>query len=88
MDFLGHSAFELQSMLRPIVDLIVKEIHPTKDEISLNEARSKYPRRWVDSQLERGNLKRVHRGNRWVVSSADLACLWAAEHEPARIIFK
>lgn len=86
MDTFGERASEIRSLLQPIVALIVKELRPRDDEMSMNRAYDTYTRAWVDHHVAAGNIHRVRRGNKWVVSHAELQCLWAAEHEAPRII--
>jgi hypothetical protein len=81
MNSLRLTAFELQNMLSPVADIIIKKTMPCKDELTMHQAQRKYTRRWVDHHVKEGNIVPVRRGNRMVVSNADLSCLWAAEHQ-------
>ena len=78
MTTLGKTAFEIQSILKPIAAMVVKELRPKDDVLSMNKVYDLFPRRWVDQQIREGNLHRKRYNSHWSVSRADIECLWAA----------
>lgn len=81
MDKLGRKAEELKDTLAPMVAMFVAQVSPKKDEISTTKAYEMYGRKWIDTQLSKGNLSVRMVGNRHVLSVASIECLLAAEKE-------
>lgn len=86
METLRQSAHELQTLLKPVVDLLVKETRPKDDVLTLNKAYDIYGRRWVDHHIKAENLIPVKCGGRKILSKAECSCLWAVEHAQPSIV--
>ena len=81
MDELGKKAIDLREVLSPMVALFVEQVAPKKDGISISQSYSIYGRKWIDSQMESGNLSSRFVGKKRVLSRAEIECLLAAQKD-------
>lgn len=88
MNHLGLEAQKLATVLKPMVALIVKEIRPLDDDLSMNAAYKEYGRLWVEGQRRAGNLQERHRGRRIYVSRAEIELLRTAELSTPQLVFR
>lgn len=88
MDNLGKAAKQLNTLLRPLVAMMIQELRPKDDELSMNAAYERYGRAWIEDQRNKGNLLCRYKGNRKVLSIADIECLRTAEQEMPKPVFK
>lgn len=86
MDTIGQAAEQLRGLLDPMVALLVRQVRPVDDEISLRAAHEEFGRRWVDSHVKRGNITFRDKGKRRVLSRADLESLRAAEYFTPQLV--
>lgn len=87
MDELGISAARLGQLLDAQAAYIVKRTSPLKDELSQRAAFRDYGRGWIKANIANGNLVARPRGNRLVLSRAEIETLRAVENSP-KIKFK
>lgn len=88
MDVIGQKAAQLALLLEPLAAMMVKRIHPVDDEISMNAAYREYGRAWIEAHRERGNLLPRGKGNKLVLSRADIETLRAVESERPKVSLK
>ena len=88
MTELGIQARELANLLEPLAAMMVKKIHPIQDEISMNAAYREYGRTWIEEQRLNGNLTPVTKGNRRVLSRADIEALRAVYSRTPKVTIK
>lgn len=86
MDSIGQAAEQLRALLDPMVALLVRQVRPQEDDITMAAAYKEFGRRWVDSHNHRGNLQFRTKGKRRVLSRADLESLRAAENFTPRLV--
>lgn len=69
--------------------LVLKELKPLSDELSIRQAYNLYGRRWITQQMEKGNLKGHRKGaaqnSPIILSRVDIECLREAEMQEAEI---
>lgn len=69
--------------------LVLKELKPLSDELSITQANKIYGRRWIKTQMDRGNLKGHRKGaaqnSPIILSRVDIECLREAEIQEAEI---
>ncbi len=88
MDNIGREAEKIFFLLKPMVSMIVKEIRPTEDDISMNAAYKTYGRIWIEEHRRNGNLQERKHGRRIMLSRAQIECLRAAELETPHLVFR
>ena len=88
MDNVGIAAQKLTLLLKPMAAMIVKEIRPVDDDISVNLAYKTYGRNWVERHRVAGNLQERKHGNRTILSRAQIECLRAAELDTPQLVFR
>lgn len=86
MDSLQLYAEDAQQMSELIADAILKRTQPVTDDLSENEARTAYGRRWLDDKVKRGLAEYSRIGNKKVFSRHQLDCLRFAERKRAEIV--
>lgn len=79
MNSIGLLAEQMGLIIKPLAAMVVREVRPTDDDISLHAARKEYGWSWVDSHISEGNLDFRIKGKRRVLSRASLELLRAAE---------
>ena len=68
-----------------VAEAIIKKTQPTKDDLSLSQARELYGVSWIN-QMRREGLAEVHaKGKRLVYSRHQLDCLRAAQRRQAEL---
>lgn len=80
MNEIGIQARQLANLLEPLAAMMVKKIRPVEDEISLNAAYKAFGRAWVDEQRANGNITPRSKGNRLILSRAELETLKAVSN--------
>lgn len=88
MDSVGLAANKLMLLLKPMVAMVVKEIRPVDDEITVNLAYKTYGRVWVERHRLAGNLQERKRGNRTILSRAQIEALRTAELDTPHLVFR
>lgn len=86
MDSLQLYAEDAQQMSELIADAILKRTQPVSDDLSENEARAAYGRRWLDDKVKKGLAEYSRIGNRKIFSRHQLDCLRFAERKRAEIV--
>lgn len=79
MNSIGLLAEQIGVLLKPLAAMVVREVRPTDDDISLHAARKEYGWSWVDSHISEGNLEFRVKGKRRVLSRTSLELLRSAE---------
>ena len=85
---MGKQARQLALLLDPLAAMMVKKIHPVKDELSMNAAYKEYGRAWIEEQRFKGNLTARAKGNRLVLSRAEIETLRAVYEQTPKVIIK
>ena len=88
MDKIGLEAQKLTLLLRPMVSMIVKEIRPADDDISMNAAYKAYGRVWIEGHRRNGNLQERKHGRRTILSRAQIECLRTAELNTPQLVLR
>ena len=88
MNQVGLEAQKLANVLKPMVALIVKEIRPLDDDISMNAAYKTYGRLWIEGHRREGNLQERRRGRRIYLSRAQIELLRTAELNTPQLVFR
>lgn len=79
MDNLGLQAQQLSLLLEPLAAMMVKKIHPIKDELTKNAACREYGRGWIEKQILEGNLTPRVKGQQRIFSRAEIETLRAVD---------
>lgn len=88
MDDLGRQAQQLQLLLEPLAAMMVKKIHPVQDELTKNAAYREYGRGWIEEQILAGNLTPRAKGQKRVLSRADIETLRAVSMQAPKVIIR
>ena len=85
MTDIGIQAQQLTLLLEPLAAMMVKKIHPVKDELTKNAAYREYGRGWIDEQIRLGNLIPHTKGQQRILSRADIETLRAVDARTTRV---
>lgn len=85
MTDIGIQAQQLSLLLEPLAAMMVKKIHPVRDELTKNAAYREYGRTWIDEQIRLGNLVPRAKGQQRILSRADIETLRAVYAQTTKV---
>lgn len=88
MNEIGLQAQQLANLLEPLAAMMVKKIHPIQDEVSMNAAYRDYGRAWVERHRLNGNITPRQKGQRLVLSRAELETLRAVDDATPKVVIR
>lgn len=88
MTDIGRQAQQLSLLLEPLAAMMVKKIHPIKDEMTKNAACREYGRGWIEKQILDGNLTPRIKGQQRIFSRAEIEMLRAVDIQTPEVRIK
>lgn len=88
MTDLGRQAQQLTLLLEPLAAMMVKKIHPVRDDLTKNAACREYGRGWIEEHIRNGDLTPRIKGQQHIFSRAEIEALRAVSMQAPQVFVK